>query len=367
MSSREQQTQEKFFHSVVSEDIDGVRKAVHDGADVNVGSDLNQGMCALHMAALKGDTAMIECLLDLGAGINISAPENKQYSPLMFATEYGNIEAMKLLIKRGAYVYQLAENGKTLCGVATGARGNVEAVWEVLMAPESGLVEPTQLPNDPGEGPHLIESAIDNLYEKMANCDAKGLGTLIRLGADWSDCGEGAKQPLLHSLIWLAAERSAQNRGISAHIAETIKHVLDAGVSPYLVNQGGLYAYDNARQCAAEAPEVLQAFREKGQEEARGLTQLKLTLDKLVDSAGEPTNLVKYCCSEGRLGELLAAPRWPNPAHLISAKRALAEALPPYYQNIFSAELDITANVRAVAAEGALARFRPHSHPAQRG
>jgi len=62
-------------------------------------------------AAVDGDTASVERLLDQGAGINAHAHDD--WTPLTVAAREGKIEVVRLLLKRGANVNAKEGGGHT--------------------------------------------------------------------------------------------------------------------------------------------------------------------------------------------------------------------------------------------------------------
>src|SRR5262245_1512608 len=63
------------------------------------------GVQAIHLAAQAGDPTAVKALLDHGANGN-AIDETHGRTPLVFATSEGRVEAMKVLIARGANVGQ---------------------------------------------------------------------------------------------------------------------------------------------------------------------------------------------------------------------------------------------------------------------
>src|SRR6185295_4303611 len=61
------------------------------------------GATPLHFAAEAGNADAINALLNAGADVNAKESENGQ-TPLIFAASAGNVDAMKALIKHGADV-----------------------------------------------------------------------------------------------------------------------------------------------------------------------------------------------------------------------------------------------------------------------
>jgi ankyrin repeat protein len=79
------------------------------GADPNIEDD--DGVVALHVAAVGGHTAVIELLLMHQA--NINEDDDSGATPLHLAAAYGQMSAVQLLVSRGATVNNGDENGHT--------------------------------------------------------------------------------------------------------------------------------------------------------------------------------------------------------------------------------------------------------------
>ena len=89
-----------LIRAVKAGDPKGVKQALHDGADPNASfrGRVNPMTC-LEQAAKMGDLEMTGHLLDHGADPNKRATE---YTPLHSASAHGQIQAIELLLKRGA-------------------------------------------------------------------------------------------------------------------------------------------------------------------------------------------------------------------------------------------------------------------------
>ena len=77
-----------------------------DDPEINLYDNLENGWSALHWAAAKGNTEVIEFLIKEGANINAPAATDYNQTPLLFALRYGKNEAAKLLIDLGADINQ---------------------------------------------------------------------------------------------------------------------------------------------------------------------------------------------------------------------------------------------------------------------
>lgn len=126
----------------------------------------------LLVAAFKGDTAVIDQLLNYGAYINTRSPEN--LTPLMIAAQAGNLDAVKFLLQNRANPYAIDGNEHTAANLAEEA-GHL-AVSELLYDPASvlevadngGTSEDPLLEADP----ELAEAAITDALTALGGGEA---------------------------------------------------------------------------------------------------------------------------------------------------------------------------------------------------
>ncbi len=138
-------------------------------------------------------------------------------------------------------------------------------------------------------------------------------------------------------------------------------HLLDAGVSPLLGFEDGNSAYE----AAMGIPEVAQMFKGACQRFDNEMQSFTPAADTLIGSDNQPTELMRYCCCAGRVGEILAADRWPDARELVSVKRALGTALPADYVKKYDAELDPSAARRTQAGKNPFTRPPAHGFGGQ--
>jgi serine/threonine protein kinase len=95
-------------------------QSVRDGADPNARANNGTyaGLTALHFAAAKGDTAMIEQLIEAGADVQIKTRRDNS-TPLHQAAANNAEAAVRLLLKRGAKRTSKNTNGKVPADLAT--------------------------------------------------------------------------------------------------------------------------------------------------------------------------------------------------------------------------------------------------------
>jgi ankyrin repeat protein len=89
---------DRFFRAIKKGDVQGVRKLLVTGADVNVTNRF--GWTPLMYAACQGSTPIIRALITAGADVN--AVNDFGASPLAYAALEGHCKAIELLVKSGA-------------------------------------------------------------------------------------------------------------------------------------------------------------------------------------------------------------------------------------------------------------------------
>ena len=81
--------------AIITEQYDLARSLIKRGADIN-----KVGWTPLHYAATKGNLDMIRLLLDKDAYIDTTSPNDT--TPLMMAAQFGNESAVLMLLQKGA-------------------------------------------------------------------------------------------------------------------------------------------------------------------------------------------------------------------------------------------------------------------------
>ena len=102
-----------IHRSAVSGDLEGLKKMVEFGADINVHSDLGT---PLHCAAGLGHFECVEYLLELKADTQIR--DSDGVTPLMASVARGDMRTINLLLDSGADPNFGAENGATALHIA---------------------------------------------------------------------------------------------------------------------------------------------------------------------------------------------------------------------------------------------------------
>ena len=105
-------------------DLAAVKKAVQQGADVNVAQ--GDGMTALHWAADRGDSAMTELLLKAHANVN-AITRDAGYTPLHLASRKASAAVVRALLQAGADAKAVSGSGATVLHLAAQG-GSADAV-----------------------------------------------------------------------------------------------------------------------------------------------------------------------------------------------------------------------------------------------
>ena len=97
--------------------------ALQAGADVNH-KDLGDSRAALHWAAICGMAAEVDPHHDavaqglLGAGADVNAKDEWEYTPLLLAAFWNKPEIAKVLLAHGAQVNARTNDGRTALAIA---------------------------------------------------------------------------------------------------------------------------------------------------------------------------------------------------------------------------------------------------------
>ncbi len=99
---------EKLVDAVINVDFEGVKKAIKEGADVNLKIHTSP---LLNSAVYRSSFKIIKYLVEKGADVNCMG-SNPEWSPLMIAAFWGKLEVVKYLIEKGADANTKGEHGK---------------------------------------------------------------------------------------------------------------------------------------------------------------------------------------------------------------------------------------------------------------
>ncbi len=343
--------QKMLFDAAIKGDVEALNYAHRLGVNINGFADnpsdyttTDHRWSALHIACRKGHVEIARRVLELGADINLLDKTGITRSPLMIATEYGNVDVMKLLIERGANIDLYRQDGISLSGIAAATRKNPEAVWDLLLAPETKLPE-SQKPTCPRWARSILDQAARGVFTSE---DIQTLPAALRRGVDWRVLSHPTGESLLHQLMRKAHANSTPSTPVFERTARVIKLAFAEGVSPLLCNKEGVCSLETA---LSDAPEFQAVFTEACAPFAQALARFDSKTETLMGKDGKPTDLAIYCCGSGKLGQLFSRERWSDPRKLIEAKQALKEALCKHYQDKYEAELETSSAHRASASQ----------------
>ncbi|XP_064629670.1 caskin-2-like isoform X3 [Lineus longissimus] len=113
---------QELLRAVRDQDVHSVEKILHknraskskiigSGKRLNINHQDNDGMAALHQAALVGNVEILQALLESGASVDVK--DNKGMRPLHYAAWQGKEEPVKLLLKWGSSSTEAAYEGET--------------------------------------------------------------------------------------------------------------------------------------------------------------------------------------------------------------------------------------------------------------
>jgi len=120
--------QQRFTLNAMAKNHDALF-SIMDEKDFDPDDALPDGTRYIHVAAMLGDVALIEALLDRGVDVNDQRNRPK-WTPLHYAVNSGNVEAVKILLKRGADPNLADVNGITPLHVA--GRSHDEPIWTAI-------------------------------------------------------------------------------------------------------------------------------------------------------------------------------------------------------------------------------------------
>ena len=219
-----------LLDAIRNDDAPAVQQLIHFGADLNGRNEV--GATALMYAAAFASPDYVRLLLDAGADVNVAS--NGGATALMWAT--GNTAKVRLLLEHGAQVNAKAKDGTTAL-VTAGLRGNVDAMRLLIARGADAKVSP-------GE---LLHSAWSRKNPDMrqllaeAGVDLKG----TKLIADALRAGDGVSAGLVRKLVDGGADPNETHVqvtvkfpvfSLATHLrsAETVRTLIDRGADPNL-------------------------------------------------------------------------------------------------------------------------------------
>lgn len=266
--------------------IDMVRLLLNGGADVNASS--RTGATALMWAT--ADTAKVRLLLDRGAAVNVAAKDGT--TALITAARRANLEAMKLLLARGAQPNRVAAERTELLRIMFGERPEIQPiVAEAAINPRSGSAAAVApLPTFP----------------TLSNADA--VRELLDLGVSPNPRG---RFPALGSAAF------------EGHV-ESARVLLERGADPNARGQHGVTPLMMAAAATRPDPVMVRLLIDKGADiGARDMVE-RTALDWALLQGETP---VVILLREAGAHSAAAASQPPSPLKQRVARAAVADAL----------------------------------------
>jgi ankyrin repeat protein len=105
-----EQVDKVLYDASKNGDLEEAKRAIENGADVNVKNDVDRGLTPLHKACFNGKVAVISLLLEKGA--NVNAQSKYGSTPLDSACYNGYDAVVALLLENGADIHAKNDNGQ---------------------------------------------------------------------------------------------------------------------------------------------------------------------------------------------------------------------------------------------------------------
>lgn len=114
--------QRPLIAAIDRQEIGRVQQLLDSGADPN--DFANTSYAAIHAAAAKGNTRIVDVLLRKGVGVDLRDRDYQQRTPLFFAVDWGHTDMVSFLIRKGANVNARTSHGYSALHMATGTRNS---------------------------------------------------------------------------------------------------------------------------------------------------------------------------------------------------------------------------------------------------
>lgn len=189
-SSEDSPEKTRFVEAVYKGDVDGVRKALDQGVDVD--TPIKNGYSALHIAASNGDTNMVSELLSSGADPDAKA--NQGTSALHLAARHGDEMVAALLIQYSADVDVKDSRGFTPLHFSAYGDMSQEYVREDLVWVDGAMETRKRVSGDQMIAPK--DSLLANFKNGKIPNHIAVLSLLLMNGADFDATTEIGESPL---------------------------------------------------------------------------------------------------------------------------------------------------------------------------
>jgi ankyrin repeat protein len=127
-------SEQQLLRAIQSEDVDGLKKILEKGGDVNRPS--KDGTTLLECAVGTGNEKTVKLLLDAGADVDKASDNANHGTPLTLACSRGDVKMTKMLVAAGADVNKAGDLGLTPILHATSGeqRGHLEVLHLLIKA-----------------------------------------------------------------------------------------------------------------------------------------------------------------------------------------------------------------------------------------
>ncbi|XP_076766043.1 uncharacterized protein LOC143432928 isoform X1 [Xylocopa sonorina] len=231
-----------LYEAVIKNEADTARKVLKEIVDVD--SRNNYGRAPIHWAASRGNTEIIEMLIQ--AKCDIEARDKFGMRPLHMAARYGHRDAVKMLINAGANVSAVNKKQHTLLMCA--ARGNNVRVVEYLAEAVESLNGDAIDSTGATALHHAASAGHPTMITTLSNVPRIELNATDKKGQTPMHCGCAEEHlEAVEVLIGLGANVDAQdNEGNTPlHVATRTRHtamaqlLLRAGADTELTDEMG--------------------------------------------------------------------------------------------------------------------------------
>lgn len=251
----------QLLRAIHEYDSEGVKKSINDGADVNQSDPLDiygWGSSPLHFACgssnkKESSFKIIEALLLAGADPNMRRNNFSGETPLHYNASVNRPDILRLLVKHGADINSISNQGKTPMSIAL----ENFRVDQVALLQEMGISINTPI----GEFSSGLHTAI-----RMKRCDI--MEAYLQMGADPNFTPSGRESPLMAC--------------VKENLVEMIQILLAAGADINGVNsKGNTFLHSAAHELYSRAnliPIALQAGANPNLQNNDGATPLMVAV-----------------------------------------------------------------------------------------